>query len=73
MDRSLGFGNSKGAARRLFIDLNERPEEEETVDPNDQPKPKGTANSSYVDRAFHKQRDMVTLRFKITSVELSTE
>lgn len=73
MDRGLGFGNSKGAARRLFIDLNERPEEEETVDPNDQPKPKGTTNSSYVDRAFHKQRDSVTLRFKITSVELSTE
>lgn len=41
MDRTLGcikgVGNGRGVAKRLFIDLNEKPEEE-TVDPNDRPK-----------------------------------
>lgn len=37
MDRSLPYIKG-GVAKRLFIDLNERPVEDETVDPNDQPK-----------------------------------
>lgn len=41
MDRTLslnkGIGRGSGVAKRLFIDLNERPEED-MVDPNYQPK-----------------------------------
>lgn len=58
MDRTLdlvkGMGNGKGVAKRLFIDLNQRPEEHET---NDQPKVKfiklwSTINDQPVSRAL---------------------
>ena len=68
-----GIGSGRGVAKRLFIDLNEKPEEEETIDPDDQPMVSAsTLLHSYVDPGCHKadmavseQKDMVALEVNL--------